>query len=455
MKRIDLILIFLLSLTFYSCNQRPIHPTVVIGGGLMGSSVAWQLSERGEKVILLEQQDKDYDHGSSQGKSRIARSLGPKDDIWGWLHNETVDEVKQLVQYLNRNGVDSLNVNQIYTTSPVTYVRNIKQLSRIEALMYDGQPDRYEFAGQPKMARQLFGMNIPDSVIVIREFKKHSGTINPSTLIPACHQGIRHSGNEVRYRTRVDQLTESNNIYRIDYTDLKSNKRDYILASKVVTAAGPWSGSLLKFVAPYADSLLSPKRVFLSYLKIADNKYAQFSEAQKKQLIDSYPLINSSLGTRLGSNFSMIDRYEDGNPVIKIGGHFQRSDIPDLATIWNQKLSDAEINWCKERIHQYLSYLDLPIDRSDIEVVDTYSCVYTLTQNEVPYISYAVRPNGDPNRQLIIMAGLSGVGGKGSLMYGNMAADLIQEVKPQTEMSQLVHKNMGANRLNEDIRALR
>ena len=56
----------------------------------MGSSAAWQLSKRGEIFVLLEQQDETYNYGSSQGKSRIARSLGPEGDTWGWLHDETV-----------------------------------------------------------------------------------------------------------------------------------------------------------------------------------------------------------------------------------------------------------------------------------------------------------------------------------------------------------------------------
>ena len=34
-----------------------VYNTIVIGGGLMGSSVAWQLANYGEKVLLIEQQD--------------------------------------------------------------------------------------------------------------------------------------------------------------------------------------------------------------------------------------------------------------------------------------------------------------------------------------------------------------------------------------------------------------
>ena len=102
-----------------------------------------------------------------------------------------------------------------------------------------------------------------------------------------------------------------------------------------------------------------------------------------------------------------------------------------------------------------MNYLNLPIDRSDIEVVDKYSCVYTLTKNEVPYISYGINPNGSTNRNLVIMAGLSGVGGKGSLTYGRMAADLIQEKVPTKDMEQLLNTKMGVERMKEDIGKLK
>ena len=77
---------------------------LVIGGGLMGSSVAWKLVEQGAKVTLLEQQGKNFTNGSSYGVARIARSLGPKNDVFSYVHNRTVKEVKQLNDFLNKKG---------------------------------------------------------------------------------------------------------------------------------------------------------------------------------------------------------------------------------------------------------------------------------------------------------------------------------------------------------------
>ena len=103
---------------------------IVIGGGLMGSSVAWKLSDYGEKILLIEQQGKKYRGGSSYGKARISRSLGEKKDIFSFVNNRTVEEVKKLIRFLN--GIDKTKkhkIQDIYRTSPVSYLLD-KELHR-------------------------------------------------------------------------------------------------------------------------------------------------------------------------------------------------------------------------------------------------------------------------------------------------------------------------------------
>jgi sarcosine oxidase len=46
---------------------------LVVGAGIMGAAVTWQLSRRGLRVALLEQYDLDHTRGSSHGASRIFR----------------------------------------------------------------------------------------------------------------------------------------------------------------------------------------------------------------------------------------------------------------------------------------------------------------------------------------------------------------------------------------------
>lgn len=89
-------------------SQR-IKEVVVIGGGLMGSSTAWELSKYGQNVLLLEKQDSIYTFGSSYGEARISRSLGPKGDIFSFLQQTAVKETKGLIEYYSTVNVKKLS----------------------------------------------------------------------------------------------------------------------------------------------------------------------------------------------------------------------------------------------------------------------------------------------------------------------------------------------------------
>jgi len=77
-------LVILVGLLLSSCaidsTTKEVHDTIIIGGGLMGSSTAWHLSDQGNSVLLLEKQDSVYTQGSSFGEARIARSSNRGND---------------------------------------------------------------------------------------------------------------------------------------------------------------------------------------------------------------------------------------------------------------------------------------------------------------------------------------------------------------------------------------
>ena len=138
---------------------------VVIGGGLMGSAAAWQLSNNGQKIILVEQQDSLYTLGSSFGEARISRSLGPKNDIFSYLQQTSISETRKLINYLNDVSDSEIHkMEDIYTTSPVTYIYYESQRDEVDQLL-DGQTDKYEVASGPEEALEMFDMVIPDSAM--------------------------------------------------------------------------------------------------------------------------------------------------------------------------------------------------------------------------------------------------------------------------------------------------
>lgn len=431
-----------------SCNKENpnMNEVVVIGGGLMGSSTAWQLSKKGKSVLLLEKQDSVYTQGSSYGEARIARSNNRGNDMWSYLHNRSVKETEELIDFLNNDTHKVYTMEDIYTTSPVTYVGRTQIYDKLMASLKRQKID-YKIANTPKEGLEVFNAILPDNVLMQREYNKYSGTVNPKRLIQLLHKAIIKKNNEVKYGQTVTAIKKLPTYYEISVTDNKTKEQYIIKSKKVVSAAGPYTGKLLKKISPIFDSLINPERVFLSFLKIKDESYANLSQTQIEVIKKSYPVINSSTGTRDGSFFSMIENYIDDKPIIKIGGHFQRSKIRNLDQVWNEKLTPDEIKWSKEGTLRYFKLLQLPLNIEDLELVDGYSCVYSLTKSEVPYVTPLPKNNLEPDMNFIVLGGMSGVGGKGAMTYGLIGANLItNESEADTQYIE-IKKALGFNRL--------
>ena len=93
-----------------------------------------------------------------------------------------------------------------------------------------------------------------------------------------------------------------------------------------------------KGYCPLFCRLISPKRLFLSFLKIDSDKYELLTIEQKNKLKESYPVayLNSEIF------YSMIEKYDEKeSPFLKIGGHFLRTDIKNLDEVWAMELTAA------------------------------------------------------------------------------------------------------------------
>ena len=424
---------------------------VVIGGGLMGSSTAWQLAREGQKVLLLEMQGETYTQGSSFGDARISRSLGPPGDIWGYMHNRTVAEMKELVAYLNENG-DATGMDDVYVTSPVNYVRHISRLDGQPWL--SDQPDPIRIAKTPEEARSQFDIRLPNDAYIVREYKDYSGTINPGAVIDALHRGTTYSGGRVEYGQRVTGLTRSSSGFSMVVTSVETGELRQLDVPKVVSAAGPYTGSLLQDVAPEFDRLITPRRVFLAFFEVAPEFWDSLLPAKQQGLKDLFPAINSTLQTRASGQFSMIERYtERGTPIIKIGGHFQRTDIENLDTVWQKSLTDEEITWSYDALLHHLRMLDVGFTREELLLDSGYSCVYSLTESEVPYVTHALLPDGNRDPNLVVVGGMSGVGAKGALGYGVIATDLLLGRTESDPVYLAAREAFGFERMRSDASA--
>lgn len=400
----------------------------------MGSATAWQLSQAGENVTLIEQQSEVYSSGSSYGEARICRSLGPKNNIWSYLHDRGVAETKALIDFLNQEDSGSHHMEDVYTDSPVTYIIYSDKGEAAERILRQ-LPYRYKAAYNPEEAHEVFGVNTPKDRIIIQEYARYSGTMNPSALIQKMQRGVELKGNSILYNHRVERLIYQDGVYRAELVNTETGTQETITAEKIVSAAGPYTGELLKELAPKISKSITPKRVALGFFKISEEKYQSYSGELKQKIHNFFPLID------LGPNYiySMIEKHDaNGNPLFKVGGHYRRDDIGDLDNVWKIELNEEEIAWNKQQLLDYFQFFNVPLDPKDLIYQSGYSCVYSLTESEIPILDHI---SGDPNA--VFLGGMSGVGAKGSLAYGKIASNMLLGKDEDDFMYQKVKRKLS------------
>ena len=401
---------------------------IVIGGGLMGSAAGWQLSKYGQNVLLIEQQTPNYKTGSSYGISRISRSLGPKDDIFSYIQKTSIAETEQLISFLNSaNNNETHRMEDIYKTTPVSYMFNQEGVAELNALCHSTQKDAYKVASS-NSANTVFDMTLPEANTVLREYVDYSGMINPKELIAKLQKGIKQHDNKILFGHKIISISRKETYYELKTLDHITQESKLFLTKKLVVAAGPYIGEALIEIAPKFTALISPKRVSSVFFKIKAPVYKSLTQKEKEQ-------INLSLPTFFQYDdmfYAMIDRIdEDGSPIIKTGGHAVYHSIENMDESWKILPSNKFISWNKEEICQYLKMLNIPIKITDIEYVHGQSCVYSLTKSKIPIVTSV---KGETDNSFIVMGGMNGIGAKGSLCYGLIAANILLDKKDDSPM---------------------
>ena len=317
------------------------------------------------------------------------------------------------------------NFADIYSESPVTYIYDESKKADVDKLVLDGD---YEIARNESEVKTKFGINWP-SKIVIKEFKEGSGTINPKELIRKLKRAIHLMGGEIRHSTKVRTFSRENSKI------LLQTNAEELICDKVVFASGPYTKGLLGGLMPK----LELKRMYLSFFQPDRLFWDNLTIEEKERFISFFPTAHFNEEIY----YNMIEKWEDGYPIIKVGGHMRRFEIIDNNDIWKEEVPKSEIYWAKRNTLECLNAFGFNAKEEDLMYKNGYCCVYTLTESETPIVSYLMDEKGEPMNNIVVMAGLSGIGAKGTLAYGKIAADyfhpgLVKDtlgVKTKNEMS--------------------
>jgi sarcosine oxidase len=187
----------------------------VIGLGVMGSAIAWQLARRGLRVLGVEQFAPAHDRGSSHGLTRVIRQAYFEDpayvplvlrayDLWAELERETGRQLLIRMPALMIGGAES----------PV--VRGSLQSARTHGL-------KHRHLSTKDLRTRFPFMNFLDDEVALEEFD--AGILLAEDAVLAFQQAAVRHGAELRFDTVADVHT--------------------LPTTKVVLSAGPWLPKLV------------------------------------------------------------------------------------------------------------------------------------------------------------------------------------------------------------------
>jgi sarcosine oxidase len=198
------------------------YDAIVIGGGLLGSAVAYALSRnKRNSALLIDARGKGHSDGSSHGHSRIIRTVASESPHFGAMARESF----QRMQKMNRPGqfvagpVDALFMSFVASNEFKEMARrNNKPILSDRAIL------------------EKWGIQLPETGVgIVDDF---SGILDPAALLDIFYDEIG-AGN-ILWETAVASWDA--NAAGVSVTTVKG---ETYIAAKLVLAAGGWLPALL------------------------------------------------------------------------------------------------------------------------------------------------------------------------------------------------------------------
>jgi glycine/D-amino acid oxidase-like deaminating enzyme len=215
---------------------------VVIGGGVVGSAIAYGLAKRGEKPMVLDGSDTSirssrvnfglvWLHSKGDGMPAYGFWTRRSCDIWQRFADELKSETGVDPRFLQSGGLN-------YCLSEAEFETRSEMIQRMKAQAAD---DPYEARIidraqlQALMPRAKFGHEVMGA-----SFGPHDGTCSPLFLLHALHAGLKRHGADYRAESAVTEVRPVGGRFEVH------SARGVISTPKVVLAAGHGSMPLEK-----------------------------------------------------------------------------------------------------------------------------------------------------------------------------------------------------------------
>ena len=360
------------------------YDAIVIGAGAMGSAVAYHLSQRRQRVLLLEQFELDHRKGSSYGYSRIIRYSYDfpeyvelaKDafPLWSQMEAELGETV-----YFKTGGIDF---------GPAT---DPTLQATIAAVRTSGIP--HDLLSPAEAQRRFPQFCFDDDFQALHQ--PDSGFITASKAVRGHLKLARSLGATILDNTAVTEIRLNSDSIEVAATDAVFS------AGKLILTAGAWARTLL---AQTGISLpLQPLRCQLNFM--APPNMNLFDAARCPVWIahvsQRFPTTIYGIPSHAGSGFKIA--FHGGPPLQQLAAVNYSPDADNVETL--RPFMRAHIP----------GIAAAPVRESRI-------CLYTQTPDE-----HFIVDAHPAHQHVVIGAGFSGHGFKFSPLIGKMLADIALE----------------------------
>ncbi|MFD4932487.1 N-methyl-L-tryptophan oxidase [Peribacillus butanolivorans] len=363
------------------------YDVIVIGLGAMGSTAAYQLAKRGQRVLGLEQFGPAHDQGSSHGGSRIIRQSYFEDpayvplllrayELWDEIERESGEDILTITGGLMMGPPDSLTVTGSIESS--------KQWNLNYEVLEAGD------------IRRRFPVFTPSSN-TLGLYEEKAGFVRPERSVYAHLLQAEKHGADLRFFESVLswEAHPSGEGVRV-----VTNNGTYE-AGKVVISAGAWAPQILKDLG---ISLQVERHIQMFF---------EPTEGIEPFRIGKHPIY-------IWEADDYVQLY--GFPSSGIGGEgakvaFFRKGQPCTPETIDRIVHDHEVEMMREYLAQGLPQLNG-------RFLQGKTCMYTNTPDEHFVISE--HPN---HPQVALAAGFSGHGFKFASVVGEILADIVIDGK--------------------------
>ncbi len=359
-----------------------IYDAIVIGAGAMGSAAAYYLSQRGQRVLLLEQFELDHRMGSSFGYSRIIRYsydhpqyvelMRDTFPLWFALQDKLGDRL-----YVQTGGIDFGPADDETLLATIAAV----QSSGISHELLS-----------PESARSRFPQfSFAENFTVL--FQPDSGFITASKAVLGHLKLARSQGAVIKDRVAVQKIRANSDSVEVETSD------GAFAAGKLVITAGAWAKTMLQQTG--IDLPLTPLRCQLNFFE-PPSQVSQYSAERCPVYIahvsSLFPETVYGIPAHDGSGFKVAFH---GGPAARHPSEISRE--PDASNVENLR------PFLRAHIPGIAS---APVRESRI-------CLYTQTPDD--HFIVDAHPAYD---HVVIGAGFSGHGFKFSTIIGKMLSDI-------------------------------